>query len=134
MKIRLFSSIPFQPASHEDLKKPGVYKKVLYTFKDFGVNGNMQMINWASLRKGQSFKAHYHEDMDEIFIIISGSVQIKLGSTEVILEKGDSILIPAKISHKMINNGKVIVNYLVIGVSYGKKGRTILNESSNEYV
>lgn len=125
MKKVTFKNLKFIPASHEDPQNPGVLKKVLYTYRDFVANGRVQMINWARLRKGRSFVSHYHEDMDEIFIIVSGKVKVRVDNKEDVLEKGDAVLVPMEKVHQMENIGDEDANYLVIGVSLGKGGQTV---------
>lgn len=125
MKKIFFNSLTFLPASHEDKRNPSVLKKILFTAKDFNPQGKIQMINWAVLKNGKSFVAHSHEDMVEIFIIVSGKVKIWVDKEEEVLEAGDAVLVPMKRVHKMENISKKDVNYLVIGISLGKGGRTI---------
>lgn len=129
MKKVSFNTLSFIPASHEDQNSPGVLKKVLFSGIDFIPEGKVEMINWALLPKDKSFIPHYHEDMDEIFIIISGKTRIKIGKEEELLEKGDAVLIPMRSIHEMENIGKKDVNYIVIGISLGKGGRTVTYES-----
>lgn len=124
MKIIKSKDLEFIPASHENLSDPGVWKKILFK-KDDLADGRIQMINWAKLPAGHSFQAHYHEDMDEIFIIIQGQAEIKAGKEEAGLEKGDAVLIPMKEIHKMTNTGRGDVFYLVVGISRGQGGKTI---------
>lgn len=91
------------------------------------------MINWAYLPKGKSFKPHYHEDMEEIFIIVSGKAKIIIGNKEDILEKGDAVIIPIRTIHKMKSLGSGDVNYLVIGISQGIGGKTVtLDENETD--
>ena len=92
MKIIKFNDLDFIPSSHEDQNSPGVLKKVLFS-KDNITEGNIQMINWSKMPIGRSFNPHYHEDMDEIFIILSGKAKIKIGDKEEVLEKGDSVIV-----------------------------------------
>jgi mannose-6-phosphate isomerase-like protein (cupin superfamily) len=127
MKKITFKKLAFIPASHEDKTDPGSLKKVFFTFADFPPNSRLQMINWAKLPVGKSFNSHYHEDMDEVFIILSGKVKIETGGEEEILEVGDAVFIPMKEIHKMENIGEKDVNYLAIGVSLGKGGKTVVN-------
>lgn len=81
------------------------------------IKGRIQMINWAKLPKGKTFKFHYHQDMEEIFIILSGKAKIRVDKKTAILKKGDTIIIPPKSLHQMKNIGKEKVEYLAIGVS-----------------
>lgn len=131
MKIIRGNNLVYTPASHEDKNHPGVWKKVLYQKGDL-LEGKIQMINWAKLRVGKTFQAHYHEDMDEIFIILNGKTKIYLDKEKAELEKGDAVLIPMKAIHKMSNIGSEDVEYLAIGISLGKDGKTIVIEEKND--
>jgi mannose-6-phosphate isomerase-like protein (cupin superfamily) len=125
MKIFRSKDIEIIAASHEDLRSPGVYKRVFLEKADF-IEGRIQMVNWAFLPKGKSFRSHYHEDMQEVFIIIKGHVRIVVDSEQVELCKGDTVVIPVGSVHMMENTGKVDVEYIVIGVSKGTGGKTIV--------
>lgn len=127
MKIVRYSQLKFIPASHEVLEKPQVWKKVLLTHKDF-VNSRVQMINWAKLPKRKKFKVHYHVDMEEIFIILSGQVEITVGDESAQLLRGDTVLIPAGKMHVMENVGEVDVEYIVIGLVGKGQGKTIVTK------
>ncbi len=124
MKKIIFRDLPYLPASHEDSQNPCVLKKILFQKKDLHYGRKIQMINWAVLAKGKSFTAHYHEGMDEIFIIISGKAIIQIGGETDILEKGDCVLIPMKKVHVLKNIGNSQVTYIVIGITLGKGGKT----------
>ena len=119
------NKLTFVPASHENPKNPGVFKKVLFTKKDFTTQGSIQMINWARLPEGKSFQSHYHEDMDEVFIILSGKARIKINDEENIIKKNEAIFIPAKAIHYMKNVGETDVHYIVIGSTQGGGGKTV---------
>ncbi len=125
MKVIRGSSFRYIPASHENQKDPQVWKKVLLTFEDL-VSGRIQMVNWAKLPVGKTFTAHYHEDMEEIFIILSGRVRFRGGKDEVELEKGDAVVVPPKIYHEMKNLVNHDVEYIVFGIAIGTVGRTVV--------
>ena len=75
MKVIRGSGIDFIAASHEDPKNPGRVKTCpRHTQDDFSA-GQIMMLNWARLPKGSSFAAHYHEDMQETFVILTGKVR-----------------------------------------------------------
>ncbi len=124
MKIIKASKLEFIPASHENKKDPGVYKKTLFKKNDF-ISGNLQMVNWAKLPANKSFNLHYHQDMQEVFIILNGKVEIEINKEKEELSKGDAVLIPIKAKHKMTNLTNKDVEYIVIGISTNKGGETI---------
>jgi mannose-6-phosphate isomerase-like protein (cupin superfamily) len=117
--------LPFVRASHEDPKFPGVLKKVLLRADDFVV-GKVQMVNWALLAPGRSFKRHYHEDMQEVFIIIRGDARITVGGREARIGPGDVVVIPVGDIHTMENIGEEAVEYIVVGISEEKGGKTVV--------
>lgn len=125
MKIIYSKKITYISAAHEDIKNPQAWKKVLLTHSDL-ISGKVQMVNWAKLPKGNSFQAHYHEDMEEIFIIISGKVKIICNNEAVILEKGDAVVIQPKEIHEMTNISHQDVYYIVIGITQSISGKTII--------
>jgi mannose-6-phosphate isomerase-like protein (cupin superfamily) len=124
MKIIRSDHLKFIPASHEDKLHPGVLKKVLFKKGEL-IAGNIQMINWARLPQGKIFNAHYHQDMEEIFIIITGAVEISIENEFDQLNPGDAVAIPIGSVHTMRNISKSDVTYIVIGISKSGKGKTI---------
>jgi len=95
MQVIRSKDLKYIAASHEDQDNPGVWKKILFK-KDELVDGRIQMINWAKLPVGKTFQAHFHEDMDEVFIILNGKTSIRINDEEDNLEKGDAVVIPMK--------------------------------------
>ncbi len=125
MKIVLGSEIDFVPASHEDPCDPGCLKRVLADREDL-VQGQVQMVNWSRLPVGKSFQPHYHEDMQEVFVIICGQVAMTVDEQTVSLVGGDAIVIDPREIHQMINRGDTDVQYLVFGISQQQRGRTVV--------
>ncbi len=127
MRQILFGDQEFVAAGHEDPTNPGVWKKVLFR-KDDLQPGRIQMVNWARLPSGNTFAAHYHEDMQEIFIVLSGVTRIRVGDQDAELRPGDAILIEPREVHQMWNDGEEVVDYLAIGIAGGPDGDTVLVE------
>lgn len=125
MQIIRGDKIEFTPASHEDRDNPGVLKRVLATKHDLIV-GKVQMVNWALLPVGKSFQRHYHEDMQEIFVIVDGSVEVNVNGQTNRLERGDAILVDPREVHQMTNIGDKDVHYVVFGISTGDGGKTVV--------
>lgn len=84
------------------------------------------MINWAKLPVNRSFRSHYHEDMEEVFIILKGRAKIRIEDEEAILAKGDLVIIPIQKVHEMKNIGEREIEYLALGVALGKDGKTVV--------
>ena len=125
MNVIRGSQIRFIPAAHEDANNPGVLKRVLATRDDL-LGGRVQMLNWARLPGGRAFRPHYHEDMEEIFIVVSGRAEITIDDGHESLEPGDAVLVPIGSVHTMKNVGKDDVEYLVVGITSGEGGKTIV--------
>jgi mannose-6-phosphate isomerase-like protein (cupin superfamily) len=119
----------FVAAGHEDPRDPGVWKKVLFQRSDLQA-GSVQMVNWAKLPVGRKFAAHYHEDMQEIFIIIRGAVRLSVGRETVILRPGDAVRIDPREVHRMCNDGDEEVEYLAMGIVEKAGGRTVVTDES----
>jgi mannose-6-phosphate isomerase-like protein (cupin superfamily) len=115
----------FVPAGHEDPVSPGAWKKVLFA-KDDLQPGRVQMVNWARMPAGKTFAPHYHEDMQEMFIILGGEGEIAIGGERADLNAGDSVLIDAREVHEMRNRGQEDLEYLAIGIAGGVGGKTVV--------
>jgi mannose-6-phosphate isomerase-like protein (cupin superfamily) len=125
MNIIRGNKLQYVPASHEDPQNPGSLKKVLLK-KDDIKQGRLQMINWSILPVGKSFEAHFHEDMDEVFIIVNGKAEISIEREREVLEKGDAVIIPAKKVHIMSNISAIDLEYIALGVSSETGGKTVV--------
>lgn len=115
----------YVPASHEDPSNPGVWKRVLAE-RDELLDGRVQMINWARLPQGASFRAHYHEDMEEVFVMLRGQATMEVDGESVELAEGDTIFVAPREVHAMRNTIDDDVHYVVIGISLGRGGKTIV--------
>jgi mannose-6-phosphate isomerase-like protein (cupin superfamily) len=124
MKIFSIKDLEYVASRHEDPQNPGVVKKVILTKDQFEISGTIQMINWAKMGAGRSFAPHAHESMDEIFIILTGKAEIKVGGEIAVLEATDTVYLPQKIQHEMKNISDGDVEYLAIGI-VGDKAREI---------
>ncbi len=127
MRIVRNTDITYIPASHERPDEPGVLKKVLVQAGDL-IEGRLQMINWALLPAGRSFQAHYHEDMQEIFILVQGSTRIDIAGERAELHTGDAVFVPVAAVHTMHNPGDEDAAYIAIGITRGQGGRTVVVE------
>lgn len=127
MKLIPFTASSFTPAGHENPLTPGVVKKVLAEKADLQP-GRVQMVNWANMGVGKRFARHYHEDMQEIFVIMSGEAEITVGSETAKMGRGDTVVIDARKVHQMRNLGSEDVEYLAIGITGEAGGKTVVVE------
>ncbi len=89
------------------------------------------MVNWACLGVGRRFARHYHEDMQEVFIIVQGEAEIVVGTEAAILRRGDVVVIDAREVHQMRNVGTEPVEYLAIGITSEAGGTTVVVEEQD---
>jgi len=127
MNVIRGSQIRFIPAAHEDANNPGVLKRVLATRDDL-LGGRVQMLNWARLPGGRAFRPHYHEDMQEVFVIVSGQARMRVGDETVLLAAGDAIVVEPREVHEMENDTDHDVDYIVFGITLDQGGRTVVVE------
>lgn len=125
MEIIRFQEVETRPASHEDPRAPAVLKKVLLTREDLQ-EGGVQMINWSTLLPGKAFRKHCHDNMQEVFVIVSGHARILVDEEEAEISEGDAVVIPAGGVHTMENLGRDNVVFISLGIAAGKRGRTIV--------
>ncbi|MFO0428588.1 MAG: cupin domain-containing protein [Planctomyces sp.] len=118
---------PFIPASHEDPLKPGVLKRVIAD-RHLLHAGQVPMLNWSRLPAGSSFRRHYHEDMQEIFILLSGCVVMNVEDESVTMNAGDTVIVEPREVHEMQNIGSTDADYLVFGIAGTNNGRTVVVE------
>jgi len=71
---------------------------------------------------GRTFRKHYHEDMNEIFIMLSSQAEITIGNATESIHPGDAVFLPMEKPHQMTNIGSENLEYLVVGVSQGRQG------------
>lgn len=125
MKVVRGANIDFVAASHEDPSRPGVLKRVLASSDDLQL-GQVMMVNWARLPEGSSFQSHFHEDMQEVFVMLGGPVVMTVDGTTNELAAGDAIVIDPREIHKMQNMSDGDVDYIVFGISKQEGGQTVV--------
>ena len=100
-------------------------KRVLLEHDDL-VRGRVQMINWALLPQNKAFRAHFHEDMQEVFIIVAGTARMVIDDETDHLGPGDAVVVPPRSVHRMENVGRGALQYVALGISRGEGGRTVV--------
>jgi len=124
MKLIRSKDVPNVPASHEDSKDPGVLKKVMLKFGELRV-GIISMVNWATIPPHKSFQNHYHEDMQEIFIMLDDGAEAYINGKKIELYKGDVMVVDPRETHEMKNITDKPLEYVVFGVAGSKNGKSV---------
>jgi mannose-6-phosphate isomerase-like protein (cupin superfamily) len=125
MKIFRLNELEWIPASHENRQTPSVWKKVLLQKADL-LEGRVQMVNWCRIEPGKAFHPHYHEDMEEVFIILKGNAKVFVPGEEADMREGEAVVIPPREVHEMKNTGEDDLEYLAMGISQGQGGKTVV--------
>jgi mannose-6-phosphate isomerase-like protein (cupin superfamily) len=68
---------------------------------------NNQLVKVAKL-KGE-FAMHHHENEDELFYVVNGSLEIELKEKTIKLHEGEFVIIPKGVEHKPIAQNEVHV-------------------------
>ena len=111
------SSRDWEPATHEDPKDPGVWKKVIARHEEVDPKSKLMMINLCKVPVGKTHKAHSHETMEEIFYFTSGEGQVKIDDEIENVIAGDRVIVPAKGIHQVKNTGDVELEYIGLGIA-----------------
>jgi len=64
--------------------------------------------------------------MQEIFIIVAGEAEMVVAGETVVLGRGDTIAIDQREIHRMTNRGSEDVEYLVLGITGNRGGKTVV--------
>jgi quercetin dioxygenase-like cupin family protein len=94
LDFKSISEIEFSNSSH-----PGQIKKVL--FHGYEMTSSVTQVAYAELRAGDSIEEHYHDSMEEVFLILDGECEFSLDGVSHLLKKEDVIKIAPKIKHKL---------------------------------
>ena len=124
MKFIPSNASAFVPATHEDPSRPGVLKRVIATASDLH-SGQVPMLNWSHLPAGRRFQSHWHEDMQEIFVLLHGQVTMQVGHDTVTMNPGDTVIVEPREIHQMTNASDALAEFLVFGIASGTNGRTV---------
>ena len=107
----------WEPGSHEDPQKPGVYKKVLVRREEADPESKLMMFQLCKIPPYTTHVAHSHPTMDEIFYFTEGKGEIEVDEEKETIVTGDRIIVPAGQVHKIRNTGKVELKFIGLGVA-----------------
>ncbi|WP_295122476.1 cupin domain-containing protein [uncultured Chitinophaga sp.] len=85
---------------HGHLQLKGVNRNVLdVKISGSDTDGDLAIFEQTSLSQGRGTPLHVHPAQDEIFYVLEGSYQFKVGDQKFKLASGESIFLPRKIPH-----------------------------------
>jgi quercetin dioxygenase-like cupin family protein len=94
LDLKSISELEFSNSSH-----PGQIKKVI--FHGFEMTSSVTQVAYAELSTGDVVEEHYHESMEEVFLILDGECEFSLDGVSHLLKKEDVIKIAPKVKHKL---------------------------------
>jgi mannose-6-phosphate isomerase-like protein (cupin superfamily) len=78
-------------------------------------------ISLAKLQPTLSYERHTHDDHEEVYYIIAGRGNIKIGNETTKFRDGDIIYIPEKSAHSITNDCEETVEFLAFGGHTAKR-------------
>jgi mannose-6-phosphate isomerase-like protein (cupin superfamily) len=78
-------------------------------------------ISLAKLQPTLSYERHTHDDHEEVYYIIAGRGNIKIGNETTKFRDGDIIYIPEKSAHSITNDCEEMVEFLAFGGHTAKR-------------
>lgn len=109
MKIINSADLPEVGVSHN----PRIKKKVFLGRDEIK---RLMVFGEATFKPGQSVELHAHEDMAEVFFILSGKARFKINGEEVIATPGTYILVEPKEMHSQDNPFDEDVRWVYMGL------------------
>lgn len=102
MKLLKINQIPTTFA-HNQVKRKNL-------IKPGDLRSKIQTVNYAWLEAGESFKAHKHDDCEELYFFLEGKGVMKINEKEYIVKKGDFLIIEIGEWHSLRNpyNNKLV--------------------------
>ena len=107
----------WEPASHEDPKDPGVWKRVIVKRDEVDSRSKLMMINVSRVPVGKTHVAHSHATMEEIFYFTEGQGEIKIDGEIESVGPGDRVIVPAKKVHQIRNTGNSELKFIGLGIA-----------------
>jgi mannose-6-phosphate isomerase-like protein (cupin superfamily) len=114
----LFSEDLTAHRAHEGIGQ--VRSRRVASFDDFA--GECNFIDYAELAPGTSIGEHWHgDDSEELYLVLSGSGDMKLGEETLCVTGGDLVRNPPGGLHGLVNTGTETLRLVVVelGVRQG---------------
>lgn len=90
-----------------------------------------QSLAEARLAAGQATTPHYHPRAEEIYLIVSGSGQMRLGDEARSVGPGDAVAIPPGVVHQIVNTGDTELRLLCCCAPAYEDSDTVLVAAEN---
>ena len=72
-------------------------------YRNFMLAGQAQGVSVSSsmgvLEKGAGAPLHFHEEVDEVIVVVEGSLDVRIGDERVVVTANQTISVPARTPH-----------------------------------
>ena len=68
----------------------------------------------VSLAPGMGVPRHTHTREDEVYFVLAGELEVKVGENVFVLRQGDTLLAPRDIPHELRNSGNTTNSFLLV--------------------
>lgn len=82
-----------------DSSHSGILKKVFFKGEDFTTK--ITQVAYTKLERGTKIEFHKHESMEEVFFILAGSCEFKIGESVYLLKDDSIIRVPIDTFHSL---------------------------------
>lgn len=104
MKLIRLSDVP-KTVAHDSLNRQRI-------ITPGDLKSQVQTVNYVEQSPGESYTPHSHPDCEECFFIIDGSADAEIAGKQVILHKGDFLVVEAGEQHVFLNSSKEMLKYI----------------------
>ena len=120
--VENYADLPRESISHNS---EGITKQAILSYHD--TQGNLTQVAIAWYSEGAWFDPHIHDDMDELFIVLEGTVVFSIGDDgeEIYIQAGGSIYFPRGVRHGARTHAPAVVQTI------GVRARTDLGKGQN---
>jgi quercetin dioxygenase-like cupin family protein len=94
--------------------EPTDFGSVHWAVREGDPEGAEQTFGVATFDAGKGNVEHVHPDCEEIIFLLDGEAEHTLGDQSTKLEKGDLIVVPRGVPHRLVNNGVKAARALVV--------------------
>ena len=96
-------------------------------YENLGVrDGTIRFLGiWDTLLdKGVGITPHLHEDVEEVYYILEGSGEVRIGDEVTSVSNGDIIYIPPRKIHTLIQHGDKMLRFITVSIDTSQKARS----------
>lgn len=108
MRLIKSTAQPLQAVSHD----PDLKKRVLL---GSGTVPAIAQLATASLAPKTATRRHVHRDMTEVFVVLEGTAQAQIDGCDLVLQRGDCLVVEPGEEHALFNDGAVELRLLYFG-------------------